>query len=205
MFDDFENCAPLSFAIGGFLQNYGATMIGGLSGHGKTLILLSIAKALLAGKGARLWDLFSVEENAARVVYLIPKCAIAPFKHRLKLFDIYDVLAPNNVLVRTLSKGPTPSLSDPRILFAAKSAHVFLDTGTRFGEGDENSAGDNQRGLANDIFALLGSGAWSVIAAHHSPKPFARENVMRLENVLSGSGDIGAMLTTAWECRRATS
>jgi RecA-family ATPase len=54
MFDDFENCAPLSFAIGGFLQNYGATMIGGPSGHGKTLILLSIAKALLAGKGARL-------------------------------------------------------------------------------------------------------------------------------------------------------
>jgi hypothetical protein len=99
----------------------------------------------------------------------------------LKLFDIYDALAPNNerLLVRTLSKGPTPSLSDPRILFAAKGAHVFLDTATRFGEGDENSAGDNQRGLANDIFALLGSGAWSVIAAHHSVE--------------------------IWECRRATS
>ena len=115
MFDDFENCAPLSFAIGGFLQNYGATMIGGLSGHGKTLILLSIAKALLAGKGARLWDLFSVEENAARVVYLIPKCAIAPFKHRLKLFDIYDVLAPNNVLVRTLSKASVVRTSTRKV------------------------------------------------------------------------------------------
>jgi len=79
-----------------------------------------------------------------------------------------------------------------------RGAHVFLDTASRFGEGDENSAGDNMRGLASDIFALLGSGARSVIAAHHSPKPFARENVMRLENVLRGSGDIGAMLTTAW-------
>jgi hypothetical protein len=102
------------------------------------------------------------------------------------------------LLVRTLSKGPTPCLSDPRILFAVRGAHVFLDTASRFGEGDENSAGDNMRGLASDIFALLGSGARSVIAAHHSPKPFARENVMRLENVLRGSGDIGAMLTTAW-------
>jgi hypothetical protein len=118
----------------------------------------------------------------------------------LQLFGIYSALAQNDerLLVRTLSKGPTPCLSDPRILFAVKGAHVFLDTAARFGEGDENSAGDNMRGLASDIFALLGAGARSVIAAHHSPKPFARENVMRLENVLRGSGDIGAILTTAW-------
>lgn len=199
-YEDFEQCSPLSFSIGGFLQNDGATMIGGLSGHGKTLILCSIAKALLSGKGAKLWDLFPVEENAVRVVYLIPECSIAPFKHRLKLFGIYSALAPGDerLLVRTLSKGPTPCLSDPRVLFAVKGAHVILDTAARFGEGDENSAGDNMRGLATDIFALLGSGARTVIAAHHSPKPFARENTMRLENVLRGSGDIGAMLTTAW-------
>jgi hypothetical protein len=199
-FTDFENAPPLSFSIKGFLQNDGATMIGGLSGHGKTLVLCSIARALLAGKNATLWNLFPVEENCIRVVYLIPECSIAPFKHRLKLFGIYSALAPDDgrLLVRTLSKGPTPCLSDPRILFAAKGAHVILDTAARFGEGDENNAGDNMRGLANDIFALLHSGARSVIAAHHSPKPFARENVMRLENVLRGSGDIGAMLTTAW-------
>ncbi len=206
-FADFEGCAPLSFSIGGFLQNEGATMIGGLSGHGKTLILCSIAKALLAGKGARLWDLFPVEENCVRVVYLVPECSLAPFKHRLKLFGIYDALAPNDdrLLVRTLSKGPTPCLSDPRILFAAKGAHVILDTAVRFAEGDENSATEMARGLANDIFALLGSGARSVIAAHHSPKPFARENTMRLENVLRGSGDVGAMLTTAWGVKQIDS
>jgi DnaB-like helicase N terminal domain/AAA domain len=197
---EFEESAPLSFAIGGFLQNQGATMIGGLSGHGKTLILCSISRALLSGRGTKLWDLFPVEENAVRIVYLIPECSIAPFKHRLQLFGIYSALAQNDerLLVRTLSKGPTPCLSDPRILFAAKGAHVVLDTATRFVDGDENSAGDNMRGLASDIFALLGSGTRSVIAAHHSPKPFARENTMRLENVLRGSGDIGAMLTTAW-------
>jgi len=198
--NEFENSPPLSSSIGGFLQNDGATMIGGLSGHGKTLVMCSIAKALLAGKGARLWDLFNVEENALRVVYLIPECSLAPFKHRLQLFHIYDCLALNDgrLLVRTLSKGPTPFLSDPRVLFAAKGAHVMLDTAARFGEGDENAADDNMRGLANDIFALLSSGARSVVAAHHSPKAFSRENVMCLENVLRRSGDIGAMLTTAW-------
>jgi hypothetical protein len=64
-----------------------------------------------------LWDLFSLEENAARVVYLIPKCAIAPFKHRLKLFDIYDALAPNNerLLVRTLSKASVVRTSTRKV------------------------------------------------------------------------------------------
>ena len=145
--------------------------------------------------------------GTVRVVYLIPECSLAPFKHRLKLFRIYDALAPNDdrLLVRTLSKGPTPCLSDPRILFAAKGAHIILDTAVRFAEGDENSATEMARGLANDIFALLGSGARSVIAAHHSPKPFARENTMRLENVLRGSGDVGAMLTTAWGVKQIDS
>jgi hypothetical protein len=198
-FSEFETAPPLTFAIDGFLQNDGCTMIGGLSGHGKTLVGLSIVKALLAPKGTMLWNMFPVLEPALRVIYLIPECAITPFKHRLKLFGLYEYLAPNNerLLVRTLSKGPTPCLSDPRILFACKGAHVILDTASRFSEGDENSAGDN-RALASDIFALLAAGARQVLAQHHSPKPFARENVMRLENVLRGSGDIGAMLTTAW-------
>jgi DnaB helicase-like protein/AAA domain-containing protein len=196
----FEESKPMSFSIEGFLQNHGATMIGGLSGHGKTLILLSITRALLAGKGAKLWDTFEVNENAVRVVYLIPECTLPPFKHRLKLFRIYEALGPNDgrLLVRTLSKGPTPSLADPKILFAAKGAHVILDTAARFGDGDENSANDNAKGLASDIFSLLGSGARSVIAAHHAPKSFAKENLMALENVLRGSGDVGAMLCTAW-------
>lgn len=203
-FEEFENAPPLSFAIQGFLQNDAATMVGGLSDHGKTLILCSITKALLAGKGTRLWDLFDVVEDAVRVIYLIPECSISPFKHRLKLFGLYKFLAPNDerLLVRTLSKGTPPYLDDPRILYAAKGAHVILDTAVRFADGDLNAAIDNQRGLASDIFELLAAGARTVIAAHHSPKSFERERRMTLENVLSGSGDIGAMLSTAWGVRQ---
>lgn len=198
-FEDFENAPPLSFAIRDLLQNDGATLIGGLSGHGKTLIMLSMAKALLAGYGTKLWGHFDVLESDARVIYLIPEAAIGPFGHRLKLFKLYDHLRSDRLLVRTLSKGPAPCLSDPRILAAAKGAHIMLDTAIRFAnEGNENDAGDNQRGLATDFFALLGAGARTVVGAHHSPKPFSRENVMRLENVLRGSGDIGAMVSTAW-------
>jgi DnaB helicase-like protein len=195
---EFENAEPLTFSIRNFLQNNGATLIGGLSGHGKTLILLSIAGAQLRGKGSLLWNHFEVLETAERVIYLIPECSIEPFKHRLELFGLFPFVRDGRLLVRTLSKGPTPCLSDPRILTAAKGAHIILDTAVRFSDGEENSSGDNQRGLATDIFALLGAGARQVLGAHHSPKPFAKETVMTLENVLRGSGDIGAMLSTAW-------
>src|ERR1700682_1458762 len=185
------------FAIRQFLQIGGATMIGGLAGHGKTLILLSIVKALLAGKGTKLWNVFEVEESAARVLYLIPESTLAPFKHRLKLFGLYDYLRPEDgcLWVRTLDKGLAPCLSDTKILTAAKGSHVFLDTAIRFAaEGEENSASDNQRGLARDICALLGAGARTVIAAHHAPKAFSEKSVMSLEAVLRGTGDIGATM-----------
>ena len=39
--EEFENAAPLRFAISGFLQDAGVTLIGGLAGHGKTLAMLS--------------------------------------------------------------------------------------------------------------------------------------------------------------------
>lgn len=200
-FEDFENAPKLTFTIKDFLQNDGATLIGGLSGHGKTLLMLSMVKAMLGPTGTMLWNQFPVTARSVRILYLIPESTITPFKHRLELFGLYDCLRPEDgrLLVHTLSKGPTPCLSDPRILYAAKGGHVFLDTAVRFStEGDENSAGDNQRGLAMDIFALLSAGARTVVGAHHSPKPFAKENIMRLENVLRGSGDIGAMVTTAW-------
>jgi len=194
--EDFKNAPPLRFAIDGFLQLDGATLFGGLSGHGKTFVMLAVVKALLTGE--KLFGFFKVCEMAARVVYLIPESTIGPFGYRLKLFGLEPYLENERLLVRTLSMGVTPHLGDPRILTAARGADVFLDTAVRFSEGDENSASDNQRGLASDIFSLLGAGARSVGGAHHSAKAFGKESVISLENVLRGSGDVGAMVTTCY-------
>ena len=58
----------------------GATLIGGLSGHSKTLIMLSMVKALLAGEGTEALGLFRCSEKAAeRTLYLVPESAIGPF------------------------------------------------------------------------------------------------------------------------------
>ncbi len=203
--DDFENAPPITFAIDGFLQNDGVTVIGGLAGHGKTLILLSLVKALLADPGAKLWGYFDVRETASRVLYLIPEATISPFKHRLELFGLLPFAESGRLLVRTLSYDVETSLADPNIRAAAKGAHVFLDSVIRFVEGRESDASDNQTGLAKRIFDLLGGCARSVVAAHHSPKAARGTNAMTLENVLRGSGDIGAMVSTAWGIRQLDS
>jgi 5S rRNA maturation endonuclease (ribonuclease M5) len=196
--EECENVPDITFSIAGFLQDDGMTFIGGLSGHAKTWIALSIVKALLLGEGTKLWGLFPVSQTAARVIYLIPEVGLSSFMSRARRMGLLPFIRERRLLIRTLSKGPAPDLEDPRLLAAVKDAHVILDTAARFADGEENSASDNARGLAADIFGLLAAGARSIICAHHSPKSFLKENTMSLEGILRGTGDIGAMATTVW-------
>jgi 5S rRNA maturation endonuclease (ribonuclease M5) len=196
--EECENVPDISFSIAGFLQDDGMTFIGGLSGHAKTWIALSIVKALLIGQSTKLWGIFPVNQTAARVIYLIPEVGLSSFMSRARRMGLLPFIRERRLLTRTLSLGRAPDLADARLLAAVKDAHVILDTAARFADGEENSASDNARGLAADIFGLLAAGARSVICAHHSPKSFLKENTMSLEGILRGTGDIGAMATTVW-------
>lgn len=196
---DYEEAAPLKFAIESFLQENAVNAIAGLPGHGKTWLALSVTRALLFGPG-KLWDLFNVIERAERVIYLIPESTIGPFKFRLEKLGLYDEIRNGRLLTRTLSKGPTPSLQDARLLRAAKNAHVVCDTGIRFmlNIENENSASEAAKGLSEDFFALLRAEAKSVLALFHSPKSFNGQDSMTLESMIRGSGEFGAMVASAW-------
>lgn len=198
--EEFKNAKPLRSLIKDFLQADCCNMIGGLSGDGKTMILFSIAKALLSGNP--LFGFFPVLEPAEKVVYLIPESARAPFFHRVKLFRLEPYLETGKLLVRTLSKGPKIPLDDPRLLSQVKDSVVILDTAARFGEGSENDASDVASGLANDIFGLLQHGAVAVEVAHHAPKGFEKENRITLEGILRGSGDFGAFIGAGFGIRQ---
>lgn len=77
-----------------------------------------------------------------------------------------------------------------------KGADVFLDTAIRFMDGAEDD--ESSKIFADTLFGLQRAGARTICGAHHSPKSFGKDNFMTLENVLRGSGDIGAMLATCW-------
>jgi hypothetical protein len=174
-------------------------MFGGLPGHGKTWVGMATAKALLTGEPLFGYEPFKVTP-AKRVLYLCPEVGLGPLTYRLKKFRLDPFVKSGQLLYRSLSKDPVPII-DPRILRAAEGADVFLDTATRFMEGEENSATD-QKIFASNLFLLLKAGARSVVGLHHSAKSSARDSYLSLENALRGSGDIGAMLSTAWGFRQ---
>jgi hypothetical protein len=200
-YEDFLSVPPLKFAIRGFLQEDGVTYLGGLPGHGKTLVMLSMVKSLLEGTPLFGHPDFVVDAPARRVLYLIPEAGIRAFKRRLEMFRLLPHVAAKRLFVRTLSAEQHVTLSDPRILRAADGADVFLDTAIRFMEGDENSAADHKK-FAATLFALQRAGARTIVGAHHSPKVFGEKDVVTLESALRGSGDTGAMVTACWALKQ---
>jgi len=199
--EEFENTPPLHFAIEGFLQEAGVTLIGGLAGHGKTLIMLAMVKALLAESPLFGCEVFSVPQPAKRICYLIPESSIGPFWSRIKVFGLQQFVREDRLLVRTIQAREQVELTDPRMLAAVEGADVFLDSVVRFTVGSENDA-ENARLFSDVLFRLLRSGARSITGCHHSPKSFEGAQTMSLENVLRGSGDLGALTTTCWGIRQ---
>ena len=194
--DQLED-GDVRMVIEGFLPE-GVNFIGALSGHGKTLFALSMAKAFTTGSA------FLGRYKPERifpVLYLIPESSGRAFKMRCRAFGISR--NPELFLCRTVSDGVTLLLDDPILRKAVEVMRpiVFLDTMIRFSYAkEENSASDNQR-LAKDILTLRSLGAVAVIGLHHSTKSSAKEE-MTLENCLRGTGDIGALCDSVYAIRR---
>src|SRR5437667_5357697 len=197
-YEETVNAPPITMAIEGFLQEESITLIGGLATNGKTLVMLATVQTLL--EGGKLFTKFRATRQADRVLYLVPESALSPFAARLKTFRLVEHVG-KRLFYRALSVKHHLSLFDPRLLKAAEGADVFLDTAIRFMEGNENDASE-QRMFAETLFNLQRAGARTITGAHHSPKSFSKDSFMTLENVLRGSGDIGAMLGTCWGIRQ---
>ncbi len=176
----------------------GINFVGALSGHGKTLVALSMVKSLTTG--GYFLGKYQPEEILP-CLYLIPESSSRAFKMRCRAFGIPD--DPELFLCRTITEGVTLLLDDPILLRAVQVMKpvIFLDTMIRFSYAqDENSASENQR-LAKDILALRSAGAVAVVGLHHSTKSSAKEE-MTLENCLRGTGDIAALCDSVYAIRR---
>lgn len=175
--------------IRGFLPE-GTTFIGGLPGEGKTLLALSIVKALTTGKNFLGRADFAVPKPLP-VLYLIPEVGARAFRTRCEKFHIPD--NENLFLCRTISEGATLLLDDPMVLEAVRRMRpvVFLDTVLRFNEAEDENAAAQNKVLVNQLLELRHAGA-SIVGLHHSTKAMRKEG-MSLEAVLRGTGDLAAM------------
>jgi hypothetical protein len=172
----------------------GTSFIGALPGEGKTLLALSMAKALTTGRP--FLGKFAVPAVTS-VLYLIPESGGRAFRGRCERFGISQ--DPERFRCRTISEGPTLPLSDPITLAAVREMRpvVIIDTLIRFSRSmDENAAAQNKQ-MADDIIALRQAGAVAVVVIHHSTKAM-RDAGMTLETVLRGTGDLAAMADGVW-------
>lgn len=182
-------------------------LFAGLPKHGKSWLLLSLIKVLLAKlPGTKVEDrvhwldedkeLFEVSPSK-RVLYLVPEISLRAAKRRLRkmglIVHLYDpVTNPDGRLfLHTLTKRGKINLSDAALALAAEGADVFVDPLIRYIEGDENSAAD-QRKLSDKLLALA-TIARSLWVAHHSPKAFETTKDITTQNAVRGTGEFGAM------------
>jgi hypothetical protein len=176
----------------------GLNFLGALSGHGKTFFGLSLAKALTTGKP--FLGKYAVP-TVVPVLYLIPESSGRAFKTRCLRFGIPDDR--NLFICRTISEGPVLPLNSPEVLAMVKKLKpvVFVDTAVRFSTASDENSSREQQQLWNEMMEMRLAGARGVMALHHSPKSSQNEE-MTLENVLRGSGDIGAQADAVWGIRR---
>jgi hypothetical protein len=181
--------------IDGVLQE-GTCSLGAVPGDCKTLVALSMAKAISTGKSLFGLPQFSVKE-ARSVVYLIPESRDRAFRKRCEKFRLpHDKM---KFMSRTISMGLPLDLQDPYLLEACRQLHpvVFLDTAIRFTKSDNlNDAAKNQM-LFKDVMTLLAAGAVTVVLLLHATKA-SRKETMDLQNMLAGTGDFAAMCDQAY-------
>jgi len=185
---ELENGEP-RMLIRNFLPE-GTIFIGALAGEGKTLLGLSIAKALTTGNNFLNQFDFSVPQITP-ILYLIPESGGRAFRKRCETFQIPD--DPKLFLARTISEGGTLLLDNPFVLEAVRVMKpvVILDTLIRFSEADDENQASQNKQMVDDIIRLRQAGATAVIGMHHATKAM-REKGMSLETALRGTGDIAA-------------
>jgi DNA-binding NarL/FixJ family response regulator len=184
------NQDPLLFVVERFVPE-GITGIGGPSGHGKTWMMLSMAKAIRKGD-CMLWGQFKVSQPY-EILYMTPEVGDRGINHRLTLLGLQD---DEGFLLRTQSMGSRLELDRPELIAAAKGKVVFLDTMVRWLAGREENSSKDMAQLFELMMDMLSAGAVSIIFAHHSVKG-SKTNpwTMTAECVFRGSGDIIANLS----------
>jgi hypothetical protein len=193
--DQILNAPPVTFLIDGFLTEDAITVIAAPVAQRKSIIALNVVHSLVTGE--RLFGHFPVKKQPTRVLYCCPEMGIQSFSARLKSMGLAPYLG-KTLLCTTMASEPF-ELKDitPNEL---KGAVVVLDTAIRFLKGDESSAAEMSI-FAATVFRLIKDGAASVLLLHHSKKGTTEATELTLDNVMRGSGELGAFVACVWATR----
>ena len=147
-----------------------------LPGEGKTLLALSIVKALTTGKAFLGRADFAVPKVMS-VLYLIPEVGAGHFECDVRSSASRTIL--NLFLCRTISEGATLFSMIRWCLEAVRRMRpvIFLDTVFRFNEAEDENAAAQNKVLVNQLLELRHAGAASIVGLHHSTKAMRKEGM----------------------------
>lgn len=194
--DEVLNARPVTFLIDEFLTEDAITVIAAPVAQRKSIIALNVVHALVTGE--HLFGHFAVKKTPARVLYLCPEMGIQSFSARLKSIGLAPYLG-RTLFCTTMASDPF----DLKDLSAAelKGSVVVLDTAIRFLKGGDESSAAEMSVFAATVFRLIKDGAASVLMLHHSKKGTSEASELTLDNVMRGSGELGAFVASVWATR----
>ncbi len=182
---------PLEFVVDRFIQEEGINGIGGPSGHGKTYMMLSLAKHI--SQGTEAWGFLACKKFP--VLYLLAEGGDRALLKRLNELRIEDS---EDFLMRTMSQGPTLALDNPDLIELSIGRVVFLDTFPRWLQGREENSSTAMAELFQLGLEMLTAGAVAIVLAQHSVKGTQKKPfTMTADCVFRGSGDIVANMAAA--------
>ena len=162
-------------------------------GQRKTIIAANVVHAVLTKEP--LFGHFPVVYRPEWVLYLCPEMGLLSFTKRLRNLGLLPYVG-KTLFCRTMNSEGSLKLAD-LTADELQGALVVLDTAVRFAGGDENSA-EHMKVFAEDCFRLMKAGATSVLVLFHSPKGTKESSELTLENVMRGSGELGAFVSSCW-------
>jgi bifunctional DNA primase/polymerase-like protein/AAA domain-containing protein/primase-like protein len=189
------NAPPVTFLIDGFLTQDAICVIAAPVAQRKSILALNVVHSLVSGEP--LFGRFEVKKRPTRVLYCCPEMGIQSFSARLKSMGLAAYLG-KTLFCTTMASDPF-ELKDitPDEL---KGAVIVLDTAIRFLKGDESNAAEMSV-FAATVFRLIKDGAASVLLLHHSKKGTSEAAELTLDNVMRGSGELGAFVACVWATR----
>ena len=193
--DQVINARPVTFLIDGFLTEDAITVIAAPVAQRKSIVALNVVHSLVTGEP--LFGHFAVAKRPTRVLYLCPEMGVQSFAARLKSIGLAPYLG-TSLFCTTMASDPF----DLKDLTPAEleGAVVVLDTAIRFLKGDESSSAE-MAVFAASVFRLIKDGAASVLMLHHSKKGTSEASELTLDNVMRGSGELGAFVACVWATR----
>lgn len=193
--EEILHAPTISFLIDGFLTEDAITVIAAPVAQRKSIIALNVVHSLVTGEA--LFGHFPVKRKPNRVLYCCPEMGIQSFSARLKSIGLAPYLG-KTLFCTTMASDPfeLKDISPDEL----QGAVIVLDTAIRFLKGDESSAAEMSV-FAASVFRLIKDGAASVLLLHHSKKGTSEATELTLDNVMRGSGELGAFVACVWATR----